>query len=382
MDFNIPADLKALKDAARDVVRDTLIPLEPEVERIGRAPERAMDKLKELGFYGVVIPKEYGGLGLGVLALTLVTEELAHAHHAFLHEIALANGLGSAPILLDGSEAQKEKYLRDIASGRKVTAFALTEPNAGSDVASAETTATKSAGEWVINGTKHYITNGAYADILVVVAVTDKEKRARGGFTAFIVEKGTPGFIVDEVQETIGRPPYAQARLSFRDCRVPESNVIGEVGTGFVVAMRTLDRGRVSVAASALGIADRLLQMSKDYARQRVQFGRPISSFQAIQWMIADMATELNAARWLTYNAAWRLDQGEKAAKEAAMSKLFATEMLGRVADKAVQIHGGQGVMRAKPVEGFYRDVRVMRIYEGTNEIQRLVISREELKGE
>jgi acyl-CoA dehydrogenase len=380
MDFSIPEDLKAVKNLARDVVRNTLIPLEPEVNREGKAPEWAMDRLKELGFFGIVIPEEYGGMGLGVLALTLITEELAHAHHAFLHEIALSNGIGSQALLMDGTEDQKHKYLPDIASGRKITSFALTEPNAGSDVASAETTAVKDGDEWVVNGTKHFITNGPYCDIATVVALTDKEKRAHGGFTAFIVEKGTPGFGVAQVQETMGRPPYAQAELYFQDCRVPNANIIGGIGNGFRVAMRTLDMGRVSVAASGLGVADRLLSMCKEYAKQRVQFGRPIGSFQAIQWMIADMATELYAARWMTYNAAWRIDQGEKIPKESAMCKLFASEMVGRTADRAVQIHGGMGVMRELAVEGFYRDVRVMRIYEGTSEIQRLVIAREEMK--
>ncbi|TAK36504.1 MAG: acyl-CoA dehydrogenase [Chloroflexota bacterium] len=380
MDFSIPEDLKAVKNLARDLARNVLIPLEPEVNRLGKAPDSAMDKLKELGFFGVVIPEQYGGMGLGVLALTLITEELAHAHHAYLHEMALANGIGSHSLLLDGSEEQRRRYLPDIASGRKIAAFALTEPNAGSDPSSAETYAVKQGNEWVINGNKHFITNGADADIVTVIAVTDKEKRSRGGFTAFIVEKGTPGLGVAQIQESMGRPPHCQAEIYFQDCRVPEANIVGTLGNGFSVAMRTLDMGRVNVAAKALGIADRLLQMSIDYAKQRVQFKQPIASFQAIQWMIADMVTELHAARWITYNAAWRLDQGEKIPQESAIVKLFATEMVGRVADRAVQIHGGMGVMQELAVEGFYRDVRVMRIYEGTSEIQRLVIARDELK--
>lgn len=380
MNFTVPEDLKVVQDLARELVNDVLIPLEGEIDRTGEPPGEALEQLKELGFYGIVIPEEYGGSGLGMLALTLVTEQLAHAHHGYFHEMALSNGIGSQALLLYGSEEQKARYLPDIASGRKTAAFAITEPNTGSDVASANASAVKDGEQWVINGTKHFITNGADADVLTVVAVTDREKGKRGGFTAFIVEKDNPGFRVAGVQETMGRPPHLQAEIAFEDCRVDESAIIGEPGLGLRVALSTLDMGRVTVAASALGIADRLLTMSKDYAKARIQFGQPIAAYQGIQWMIADSATELEAARWLTYNAAWRIDEGERIPRETAMAKLYATEMVGRVADRAVQIHGGMGVMRELPVEGFYRDVRVMRIYEGTSEIQRLVISREELR--
>jgi acyl-CoA dehydrogenase len=380
MDFSIPDDLKDIRNVARDITRNTLIPLEPELDRTGIHPDEALAKLKELGFYGIVIPAEYGGIGLGVLALALVIEQLGHTHQAFLHELVSANGLGSQPIILAGSEEQKRRYLPEIASGRKITAFALTEPNAGSDVASAQTTAVKRGDSWVINGSKHYITNGPQADIVILFAVTDTEKRARGGFTAFIVEKGMPGFGVAQIQESMGSAPHGQAELYFQDCEVPESNVVGGIGEGFRIAMRVLDLGRINMGAWSLGIADRLLAMSRDHAKERVQFNRPIASFQAIQWMIADMATELEAARWMTYHAAWQMDQGENVQKEAAMSKLFATEMVGRVADWAVQIHGGMGVMHELAVERFYRDVRVMRIFEGTSEVQRMVIAREELR--
>lgn len=380
MNFELSEDLQAIRQLARDVVNKTLIPLEPQVNAEGKVPQEALDTLKELGFYGIMIPEEYGGMGLGMMALVIVGEELAHSHHGFTNEFTLNNGIGSRPLVLGGSEDLKRRYLPDIATGRKITCFGLTEPNAGSDAGAIETTAVKQGNEWVINGTKHFITNGPTADLATVMAVTDPEKRVRGGISAFIVEKGTPGFGVAQIQESMGRPPHPQAELFFQDCRVPESNMIGEPGEGFRLAMTALDVARIYVAGVSVGMSDRLLSMSREYAKQRVQFGKPIASFQAIQWKIADMATEINAARWATYKAAWSFDKGEKIGKEAAMCKLFATEMLGRVADHAVQIHSGMGLMCELAVEGMYRDARALRIYDGTSEMQRLIIAREELK--
>ncbi len=253
------------------------------------------------------------------------------------------------------------------------------EPNAGSDAAGIETRAEKRGNKWVLNGNKHFISNRANADVVMVMAKTDKAKGA-AGVTAFIVEKGTPGFSVAQRQLTMAGPPEGQAELVFEDCEIPEENIIGGVGLGFKAAMASLDEGRVHVGAMSLGAAKRLLEMSVNYSKQRVQFGKPIAAFQAIQFMLAEMATEIYAAEQMVYNTAWRIDNGESLPTESAMVKLFASEMVGRVADKAVQIHGGMGYMAELPVERIYREVRVLRILEGTNEIQKLVISRSLLK--
>ncbi|HEX2912321.1 MAG TPA: acyl-CoA dehydrogenase family protein [Chloroflexia bacterium] len=381
MDYNMPSDILEMKQATHDLVYNFLIPLEPELEKTGEVPPQALQQLRELGYYGITIPEEYGGMGLGQLAYCSILEELAQAHEAFSSELGIANGLGSHSLLAHGNQAQKDRYLRRIAAGEIVTAFALSEPQAGSDAANIQTTATKVPGGWNLNGSKLYITNAVNADLFTVIAVNDREKRARGGITAFLVERNTPGFKVAQILETMGSKPYNHGELVFEDCFVPDENVLGVVGEGFKIAMETLDEGRLHVAASACGVAERLLQMSVEWSQSRQAFGQPIAVNQGIQWMLSDSATELYAAQQMLYNACWRLDQGERVTKQCAMTKLFATEMVGRVADRAVQIHGGMGYMRELPVERMYRDVRVMRIYEGTSEIQRIVIARELLKG-
>jgi acyl-CoA dehydrogenase len=382
MDYRIPADVAELRERARAIVDGVLIPAEPEILRTGVVPDEGVRALKEAGMYGITIPVEYGGLGHHTLAQVLVHEELARAHHGFLHALALSNGIGASTLLQTGSDEQKRKYMPAIARGDVTTAFALTEPEAGSDAGRISTTAVREGGEWVISGTKHYITNGAGAELVTVLAVTDAAKGTRGGVTAFLVDRREhPGVVVEEVQKTMGTAPYVQARLRFDGVRVPAENVLGGEGAGFRLAMAALDHGRIAVAAGALGPMARLIGAMTARARGREQFGGPISQFQAVQWMIADSETDRYAARQMTYNAAWRLDQGERVTREAAMAKLFATEAVGRVADRAVQLFGGQGVMEEGPVQHLYRDVRVMRIYEGTSEIQRLVIAREALKG-
>lgn len=380
MDINLPEDILQLKKMAANFTSKEIVPREEELRKTGELNKSVVEKMKELGFYGLTIPEEFGGMGIGTLGYCAVMEELARGSKAYLHEVSLANGIGSRGIVIGGTEEQKKKYLPGIATGELLVAFALTEPNAGSDASAIQTTARQEGDHWVLNGTKHFISNGAIADIITVMAVTDKVKKSRGGITAFIVKKGTPGFTVQQLQETMAGPPVVQAELVFDECRVPASNIIGQVGQGFDITMETLTEGRLQYGAMALGMAQRLLEMSVDYAKQRVQFGKPIATKQAIQFMLADMATEIYCSRQILYNAAARHDQGEKLGMESAMVKLNNTEMACRVADRAVQIFGGMGYMSELPVERIYREVRVMRIVEGTSEIQKIVIAKELLK--
>jgi acyl-CoA dehydrogenase len=333
-----------------------------------------------MGLFGITIPQEYGGLGLDMVGTCLVYEEIAKASACFRTRIGTNNGIGSQGILMFGTEEQKRKFLPGIASGQKTACFALTEPNSGSDAAAMETTAVLKGGHWILNGQKRWTTNVNVADYITVYAVTDKQKRARGGVTAFVLEKGSPGMQVGPVDKKMGMRGSHTCDLILEDCRIPQENVIGKVGDGFKVAMQVLDRGRLTMAACSVGSAQRLQDESISYAKTRRQFGQPIGSFQLIQAMLADSACEIYAGRSMTLQAAWRKDQGENVTKDAAMAKLWCSEMVGRVADRAVQIHGGMGYMRGMAAERFYRDVRLIRIYEGTSEIQRLVIARELLK--
>ena len=382
MDPRFTPEMEALRERARAITDETLIPAEPEVARTGEAPAEAMRRLKNEGMYGITIPKEYGGMGFHTLAQVRAHEELSRAHHAFLHGLILSNGLGVSTLLEAGSDELKRKYIPAVAKGELLTAFALTEPEAGSDAGRIQTRAVRHGDDWVIDGTKHYITNGPTADVITVLAVTDPAKGTRGGVSAFLVDKReAPGVEVEEVQRTMGTPPYAQARLRFREVKVPGSRLMGREGDGFKLAMGALDHGRISVASGALGPMARLCSLMAGRARTREQFGGPISQFQAVQWMLADSEADRYAAQQVTYDAAWRMDQGGRVTREAAIAKLFATEAVGRVADRAVQLFGGTGVMESGPVQQIYRDVRVMRIYEGTSEVQRLVIARDALKG-
>jgi len=381
MDYTLPSEIQEMKQATREFVDTSLIPLEPGLDKTGEIPTQALKQLRELGYYGVTIPEEWGGMGLGQLAYCTILEELGRAHVAYNNELVIANGLGSHGLVAHGNAAQKDRYLPRIARGEIITAFALSEPQAGSDAANIQTTGTKVAGGWKLNGSKLYITNAVNADLFTVIASTDRAKKARGGITAFLVERTNPGFQVAQILETMGSKPHNHGELVFNDCFVADEMVLGTVGDGFKVAMETLDEGRLHVAASACGVAQRLLEMSVEWSKNRVAFGQPIAVNQGIQWMLSDSATELYASQQMLYNACWRYDQGEKVSKQCAMTKLFATEMVGRVADRAVQMHGGMGYMRELPIERMYRDVRVMRIYEGTSEVQRIVIARELLKG-
>ncbi len=383
MDFTIPEELRMMQETIRRFVEQDLEPISQKVEEEDRIPEEIVEKMRELGLFGLSIPTKYGGLGLSTLGEVLVYEELSKTNACFRSRIGTNNGIGSMGILFDGTEEQRQRYLPKIASGEWTACFALSEPEAGSDASNIKTTAVREGDYFVINGLKHFITNGDLAHVATVITLTDKEKRQRGGMTAFIIEKGTPGFYVGTIERKMGLRGSHTAELIFDNCKVPVSQVIGGepmIGSGFKTAMKVLDKGRLTIGAAAVGAAQRLLELSIRYSKERVQFGQPICNFQSIQIMLANMATEIYAARQMLYHAAWQRDQGKKITKEASMVKLFTTEMACRVVDQAVQIFGGMGYMKDFPVERFYRDLRLYRIYEGTSEIQRLVIARELLK--
>jgi acyl-CoA dehydrogenase len=380
MDFEIPENLRMMQDTIARFVKQDLEPISQKVEEEDQIPEDIVQQMRELGLFGLAIPEEYGGLGLGTLGECLVYEELTKTNAAFRSRIGTSNGIGSMGILFDGTEEQKQRYLPRIASGEWTSCFALSEPEAGSDAGNVKTTAERDGDYFVLNGLKHFITNGDIADIATVIALTDKDKRTRGGITAFVVEKGTPGFSVGAIDRKMGLRGSHTCELIFDNCRIPVTNVIGGeplIGQGFKTAMSVLDKGRLTMGACALGAAQKLLEMCVAYAKERVQFGKPIAQFQSVGNMLADMATEIYAARQMLYHAAWLRDQGKKVIKEASMVKLFCTEMACRVAYNAVQIFGGSGYVQDFPIERFYRDVRLYTIYEGTSEIQRLVIARE-----
>ena len=381
MDITLPEEMRILQKSTRKFAQKELLPVVKEIDEKEEIPARIIERFKELGYFGMTIPQEFGGMGMGTMAFCLVQQELAKIDNCFNLLISGNNGIGSMAILLDGSAILKEKYLSKLASGKNISAFALSEPGAGSDAAAIQCKAEKRGNKYILNGMKHFITRGDIADIFTVMAVTDREKRAHGGISAFIVEKGFPGFSLGRVQKSMGPEEIKQTELVFENCEVPEENLIGEEGKGFATAMKVLDNGRLFCSARALGIAERLLKMSVDYANQRVQFGKPIAARQAIQWMIADMAIEIYATKCMVYTAAQKKERGEKLDLEPSIIKVYATEMVNRAADSALQIHGGMGYMKDFPIEKIYRDVRVMRIYEGTSEIQRMIIARGLLSG-
>jgi len=378
MDLELPEEAQLLRDNIRRFAEQELIPINAEVERTKKIPDGILDQMRAMGLFGILTPEEYGGMGMTTVASCVIQEELARANLCYPLTISGNIGIGTMGILYFGNEEQKRKYLPGMASGELMSCFALTEPNAGSDASAIEAKAEKKGDKYIINGMKHFITRGDISDIFTVVAVTDKSKK-REGMSAFIVEKGAPGFSIGKIQSSMGSDICRQCELVFEDCEVPAANRLGEEGEGFQIAMRVLEEGRLSQGARCVGIARRLIELCSEYSQQRVQFGRTISQFQAIQWMLADMATELYAMKTMVYDAAWRLDQGDRNRVRAGMVKLFCTETIGRIADRAVQILGGMGYMEEGPVEAIYREVRGLRIYEGTSEIQRLIISRDVL---
>jgi len=374
MEYFLTEEQKMIQSLAHEIAEEQIKPVAAKHDETGEFPWDIMKILAEAGFFGLYIPEEYGGAGCGILELVLVTEQLSRACGGIAVCYA-GSALGTFPILLYGSEEQKKKYLPQLASGKKIAAFGLTEANAGSDAGAIETTAIPDGDEYVLNGTKQWITNGGEADIYTTVAMTDRSRGARGA-SAIIIEKGMKGFDFGKKEDKMGIRASATRELVFQDCRVPRENLLGREGLGFAVAMKTLDQARPGVGAQALGIAQGALDEAVRYAHERVQFDKPISSFQGIQHMLADMATQIEAARALIYAVSRMIDAGVKQfSKESAMSKLLASDVAMKVTIDAVQIFGGYGYMKDYPVEKMMRDAKITQIYEGTNQIQRNVIA-------
>lgn len=374
MDFRLSDDILSLKKTIGDFIQNEVDPLAQEIEKTDDIPESIIQKSKEMGLYGLSIPEEYGGLGLSMLAKIVLLEEIGKTHNGYTTVVGLHNGIGTVGIVEEGTEEQKQKYLPKLASGESLGAFALTEPDAGSQAYNLKTRAVKKGDKYIINGSKQWITNAVKADVFTVMAVTDPEKGPKG-ITSFIVEKKFPGFRLGKADEKMGLRGAHSSQLFFEDMEVPAENVLGQEGQGYVNALKILANGRASLAARNLGSAQKLLDMSVRYAQERVQFGKPIIEIQAIEHMLAEMALEIETLRCLTYKVAWMVDQGMKVIKEASMNKLYGSEVYNRVADKAVQIHGGNGYMREYEVERYYRDARITKIYEGTSQIQKNIIA-------
>jgi acyl-CoA dehydrogenase len=375
VDADVPEDLRAIRATVREFVDGRVIPLERQIDDEDRVPEALLEEAKALGLFGIRIPEEYGGLGLGAFGHALISEELGRTSHGFGTVIGAHTGIGTTGLVELGTEEQKRRYLPTMATGERLACFALTEPQAGSDAVRIETTAVRRGDVYVLDGQKCYITNAPQADLFTVFAVTDKARGAKG-ISAFIVERGFPGLEIGPPERKMGLRGSHTAPLFFGECRVPAENLLGPEGAGYTTALKILTRGRATLAARCVGGMERCLEESVRFARQRVTMGKPIAEHQLIQAYLAEMATDLSAARELTYRAARLSDAGRTVIKEAAIAKLFATEAFARVVDKAVQIHGGSGYMKDVAVERFYRDARITRIYEGTSEIQKLIIAR------
>ncbi|HAE49717.1 MAG TPA: acyl-CoA dehydrogenase, partial [Tistrella mobilis] len=372
-----PETLEQLVGTVRRFVRERLVPLEQQVAETDEIPHEVVAEMRELGLFGLSIPEEFGGLGLSMTEEVKVAFELGWTSPAFRSLLGTNNGIGAQGIVMDGTAEQKAQWLPKLASGEVIGSFCLTEPESGSDAASPRTSARRDGDSYVLNGTKRYITNAPEAGIYTVMARTDPEKRGASGISAFIVERGTPGLTVAKPDRKMGQRGAHTADVIFEDCRVPASAVIGGVeGVGFKTAMKVLDRGRLHIASVCVGVAERLIHDALSYAMDRRQFGQPIAEFQLIQAMLADSRTEAYAGRCMVEDAARRRDAGEDVNMLASCCKLFASEMVGRVADRAVQILGGAGYIADYGVERFYRDVRLFRLYEGTSQIQQIVIAR------
>ena len=377
--FVLNEDQEHLRREIRDFAAREIAPNISAWDEASEFPIATIKKLGAMGLLGVIFPVDYGGAGLGYVDYALAIEELSAVDGSIGLTIAAHNSLGTNHIFLAGNEAQKRKYIPLLASGEWLAAWALTEPGSGSDASNARTTATKQGDRYILNGTKNFITNGHYADVTVVIAVTDKTQGTHG-LSAFAVEKGTKGFRAGKKENKLGLRASDTAELIFEDCEIPEENLLGKAGEGFVDAMRVLDGGRISIAALSLGIGRGALDAALKYVKERRQFGKAIAEFQGIQWKLADMATELDAARLLTQRAAVLKDAGRKVTRESSMAKLFASEVAVRICEQAVQLFGGYGFIKDYPVEKFYRDVKLCTIGEGTSEIQRMVSAREILK--
>jgi acyl-CoA dehydrogenase len=373
--------MNTLLDSVSRFVRERLVPAEEIVAETDEIPEDIVRDMKEIGLFGLTIPESYGGLGLTMEEESLVMFEMGKTSPAFRSLFGTTVGIGSQGILMDGTQEQKEQYLPRLATGEIIASFALTEPEAGSDAASLRTTAVRDGDDYVINGTKRYITNAPHAGIFTLMARTNAQDKGAGGVSAFIVEASTPGITIGKYDKKMGQRGAHTSDVIFENCRVPARNIIGgEEGKGFKTAMKVLEKGRIHIAAIAVGVAERMLDDALRYAVERKQFGQRIADFQLIQAMLADSKAELYAAKCMVVDAAQRRDRGENVGTEASCCKMFATEMCGRVADRAVQIFGGAGYMAEYGIERFYRDVRLFRIYEGSTQIQQIVIARNMVK--
>ncbi len=379
MDYLLTDEQKMIRELAHKIAEEKIRPVAAKYDQSEQYPWDIIKIIADAGLFGLFIPEEYGGMGIGVLNLCIATEELSRACGGIAVCYA-ASALGTFPIVLFGNVEQKAKYLPDLSSGKKLAAFAIPEPEAGSDASAIKTTARKEGDHYILNGLKHFITNGGDAEIYIVIAMTDKTKGARGA-SAFILQKGMSGFSFGKKEDKFGIRASSTRELIFTDCKVPKENLLAKEGMGFIITMKTFDMSRPGVAAQAVGIAQGALELAVKYAKERHQFGKSISSFQGIQWMLADMATEVEAARALVYSTARMVDAGIKdVSKESAMAKMYASDTAMKVAVDALQIFGGYGYMREYPIEKYVRDAKITQIYEGTNQIQRNIIALQLIK--
>ena len=380
MNFQLDDEQLQLRKSVREFAEREILPHVMEWDEAAKFPMETVKELGKMGLLGVIFPAEYGGAGMGYIEYVIAIEELSRVDGSIGIIVAAHTSLGSNHIFIAGNEEQKRKYIPKLATGEYIGAWGLTEPGSGSDAGGARCSAVRKGDRWILNGTKTFITNGTYADVYTVVAVTDKTAHTHG-LSAFIVEKGTKGFRPGKKENKLGLRASDTAELIFEDCEIPAENLLGKEGDGFIDAMKVLDGGRISIAALGLGMAQGAYESALKYSKQRKQFGQAISEFQAIQWKLADMATEIDAARLLTMRSAWLKDNGMKTTLESSMAKLYTSEVAVRAANESVQIHGGYGFIKDYPAEKFYRDVKLCTIGEGTSEIQRLVIARQILKG-
>jgi butyryl-CoA dehydrogenase len=379
MVFDLTEEQRMIQEMARNFAQKEVLPKAAELDESGRYPRELVQQMAELGLLGVAVPEEYGGAGMDNVCYAIAMEEIARACASTAVIMSVNNSLVCDPLLKFGTEEQKKKYLVPLASGRKLGCFGLTEPGAGSDAGSQKTTAVRNGDHYVLNGTKNFITNAPEADLCILFAMTDKEKKHKG-ITTFILDMKLPGVTIGKHEKKMGIKASPTASIILEDVKIPAVDRLGNEGEGFKVAMGTLDGGRIGIASQAIGIARASLEDSLAYAKERKQFGQPIAEFQAIQWMLADMATEIDAARLLAYRAAWLKDRKARHSKESAMAKLYASEAAMRAGVKGIQIHGGYGYIKEYPAERHFRDAKITEIYEGTSEIQRLIISSALLK--
>jgi len=374
MAYQLTEEQRMIQAMVREFAREVILPGAAHRDRTGQFPAEIVKEMGQLGLMGMTVPLDYSGAGVDTVSYSVALQEIAYACASTAVVMSVHNSVACGPIYVFGSDYLKENYLKPLAAGKNLGSFALTEPGAGSDPVSQKTRAFRDGNTYVINGTKVFITSGKNSDITVVTAVTDRSKRHRG-ISAFVVEKGTPGFDVGREEDKMGLRASDTVELIFEECRVPAENLLGEEGDGFLIAMTSLDGGRIGIASQSVGLAQACLDAATSYAKERIQFNKPIAQFQGIRWMIADMAIQIEAARLLTFNAAAMKDRRENFSAAASMAKVFASEMANEVAYRALQIHGGYGYTKEFPVERYYRDARVLTIYEGTSEIQRMVVA-------